>query len=102
MVSIFSANKTRSLKPAGNIREEYSVQITIGLLSNSRVFYNFMYENSYTYLSRANPIYLRIIEQFTNTLVIFQIPTINVNEESALEAHPVFFYFCLSCKFLLQ
>jgi hypothetical protein len=117
MVSIFSANETRSIKPVGNIREECSLQVIIGLLpSHSITLYSYMYSNPYTYSSRPHSVYLIILDPFTHSVIIYddsislpasiilhKIKTFGAIIDCAtLESDASFSYFCLSCKRVIQ
>jgi hypothetical protein len=90
MVSIFSANETRSIKPVGNIREECSLQIIIGLLpGDSVMLYSYMYNNPYTYSSRPHSVYLIILDPLTHSVLIYK-------DSISLPASIIntFFYLC--------
>jgi hypothetical protein len=116
MMSIFGANETRSINPVGNIREECSLQIIIGLIpSDSRTLYNFMYNNPYTYSSRPSAIYVLLLDPVTNTVVIkdhsislpvsifvLKIESIDPIQKGPVQSDPTFVYFCLSCKNFIQ
>jgi hypothetical protein len=116
MVSIFSANESRFINPVGNIRGDCSLQVIIGLLpSHSRVLYNFMYNNPYTYSSRPSAIYVLLLNPDTKTVVIYddsillpvsifvlQVKSLGAILGGAMQSEPVFVYFCLSCKSLVQ
>jgi hypothetical protein len=117
MVSIFSANKTRSIKPVGKIREECSLQIIIGLLpGDSVMLYSYMYNNLYTYSSRPHSVHLIILDPLTHSVLIYKdsislpasiilhkLHTFSAMRDcTTLESDASFFYFCLSCKRVIQ
>jgi hypothetical protein len=117
MVSIFSANETRSVKPVGKIREECSLLIIIGLLpDDSGMLYSYIYNNPNTFSSRPHSIYIIILDPLTYCVIIYDgsisLPASifvykikrfgAIRDGTALQSDASFFYFCLSCNCFMQ
>jgi hypothetical protein len=115
IVSIFSANETRSIKPEGRTKEACSLNIIIGFVrSKAKLLYRFMYTNPYTYLSRPNLIYVLVVDSLQRlsvpkssitlptSIFVLQFPPFYLNNHIALHSSPSYFYLCLSCHVFLQ
>jgi hypothetical protein len=115
IVSIFSANETRSIKPEGRTKEGCSLNIIIGFVpSKSKLLYRFMYTNPYTYLSRPNSIYVLVVDSLRRlsfsksfitlptSIFVLQFPPFYLKNHIALHSSPSYFCLCLSCRVFLQ
>jgi hypothetical protein len=116
MVSIFSANMTRFIKPEGRIREECSLHIIIGFVqSDTKLLSRFMNSNPYTYLSGPNSISILILDSLRNlasfpkalvalpsSIFVLKFPTYYLRNQTALNSSPSYLYLCLSCRVILQ
>jgi hypothetical protein len=111
IVSIFSANETRFIKPDGSFREACSLNIIIGFVpSDSVPLYGFILANPYTYLSRKNSIYVLVLDflpnlvlpkpaiTLTTSIFILKFPPFYFNNHIALHSSPSYFYVCLYCR----
>jgi hypothetical protein len=114
MISIFSVNETRTIKPVGKTREGCSLNMIIGVSpNNSKLLHRFMNSNPFTYLPRPNSIHILVVDSLRRlpfpkfiitlptSIYILKFPPLYLNNHIALHFSPSYFYLCLSCRVVL-
>jgi hypothetical protein len=105
------SDMTSQIQPAGNVREECSLNIMLGMYSSDAVkLYNFMYTSGYTFSSNPRSIYVIVLDSNTRSVSVntytvrfpvsifaFMIPTESIGIAAGINEEPRIFYVCLRC-----